>query len=74
VEFIKENDTLRADDYFYVYRSDDIRTKYMRTIFFTDRAIYRPGQTIYFKGSFLKMMVIKTHSRHNSARRWNYSM
>ncbi|HPS31775.1 MAG TPA: MG2 domain-containing protein, partial [bacterium] len=28
---------------------------YERTVFFTDRAIYRPGQTIYFKGIMLNI-------------------
>ena len=27
---------------------------YYQTVFFTDRAIYRPGQTVYFKGIVLK--------------------
>lgn len=27
---------------------------YEKTVFFTDRAIYRPGQTVYFKGIMLK--------------------
>ncbi len=27
---------------------------YAKTVFFTDRAIYRPGQTVYFKGIMLK--------------------
>ncbi|NJK87048.1 MAG: hypothetical protein HC906_14795 [Bacteroidales bacterium] len=31
------------------YRNDDERN-YTRTYFFTDRGIYRPGQTVYFKG------------------------
>ena len=31
------------------YGSPEVRT-YVSTHFFTDRAIYRPGQTIYFKG------------------------
>lgn len=32
----------------------------IRTFFFTDRAVYRPGQTVYFKG-----LTIKTH-KHKS--------
>lgn len=30
------------------------RRSYEKTVFFTDRAIYRPGQTVYFKGIMLK--------------------
>ena len=40
---------------------------YAQTTFFTDRAIYRPGQTIYFKGIMLQYMgetpAIKANSR-----------
>jgi uncharacterized protein YfaS (alpha-2-macroglobulin family) len=50
IEFSKGDDHLFADDYFYLYRNDTKPQKTGRTIFFTDRAIYRPGQTIYFKG------------------------
>lgn len=50
VEFSNGKDELLADDYFYPYRNDAPTQKTIRTIFFTDRAIYRPGQTIYFKG------------------------
>src|SRR5690606_35502376 len=45
-------DTLRTDGYFGSYRRDDGNEKKVNvhTFLFTDRAIYRPGQTIYFKG------------------------
>lgn len=50
-----QNDHLHLDDraYAYVYRGgkDPVdETKTRRTFFFTDRSIYRPGQTLYFKG------------------------
>ncbi|MGB3073693.1 MAG: MG2 domain-containing protein, partial [Chitinophagales bacterium] len=54
VEFTAGDDRLMADDYFYLYRYTEEKQKTLRTIFFTDRAIYRPGQTIYFKGIVLE--------------------
>ena len=51
VHLSKGNDRLYSDDYLYQY--EPYRQKpQMRTVtyFFTDRAIYRPGQTVYFKG------------------------
>lgn len=50
IDFQGANDRLNSDQSFYQYkryRNDDKRTV---TYFFTDRSIYRPGQTIYFKG------------------------
>ena len=41
-------DRLKSAFWGYPYSRD--RRSYSRTYFFTDRAIYRPGQTIYFKG------------------------
>ena len=35
---------------FYSYERDPDNSTHMRTMLFTDRSIYRPGQTIYFKG------------------------
>ncbi|MGV3761145.1 alpha-2-macroglobulin family protein [Parapedobacter sp.] len=45
-------DTLRTDGYFGSYRAEDENevTASLHTFLFTDRAIYRPGQTVYFKG------------------------
>ena len=48
-----KNDELFTDDnyYNYSYTYDGLKTTYTnRTFFFTDRSIYRPGQTIFFKG------------------------
>ncbi|MCK4359567.1 MAG: hypothetical protein KAW92_12680 [Candidatus Cloacimonetes bacterium] len=50
IEFIYKNDRLFTDDSFYDYYYKHKKEKLIRTFFFTDRAIYRPGQTIYFKG------------------------
>lgn len=55
LEVTYQNDHLHLDDraYSYVYREetepvDEKRNR--RIFFFTDRSIYRPGQTVYFKG------------------------
>lgn len=38
-------------DHFYIYPvQPSIERSYLQTFFYTDRAIYRPGQTIWFKG------------------------
>ncbi|MDR3133410.1 MAG: hypothetical protein LBU42_05240, partial [Prevotellaceae bacterium] len=51
--FTKGTDSYAGCDvYLYRYASTD-KPSY-RTAFFTDRAIYRPGQTVYFKGLVLK--------------------
>lgn len=51
LELIKGDDVLFLDDNIYIneyYKQPD--NDYVRTFLFTDRSIYRPGQTIYFKG------------------------
>ncbi len=54
LEMVKGNDRLFLKDNFYLYRSDVQKHSSTVTHFFTDRAIYRPGQTIYFKGIVLE--------------------
>ncbi|MDR0969573.1 MAG: hypothetical protein LBM67_03435 [Lentimicrobiaceae bacterium] len=50
VNLANGSDTLYSDTYFRVNNEKTNPTRNDRTWFFTDRAIYRPGQTIYFKG------------------------
>ena len=51
IEFTKSNDKLVVSDrHYYSNFSQGNEKKKTKTWFFTDRAIYRPGQTIYFKG------------------------
>ncbi len=52
VELINGNDRYRTDDNsLYMYKETPYtQPMETRTTLFTDRAIYRPGQTIYFKG------------------------
>ncbi|MDX2305122.1 MAG: alpha-2-macroglobulin family protein [Microscillaceae bacterium] len=44
----------RNQDYIYLYKSTREERLYTNTHFFLDRAIYRPGQTVYFKGIVLE--------------------
>ncbi len=50
IDFKLENDFLTSDESFYLYDYKKDNTFRRRTYFFTDRAIYRPGQTVFFKG------------------------
>jgi len=55
LEFIKDKDKIVTPNYFYqnpTYRKQE--KTILKTFFFTDRAIYRPGQTVYFKGIILE--------------------
>ncbi|MCW3086232.1 MAG: hypothetical protein JWP12_3598 [Bacteroidetes bacterium] len=50
-----ETDRLQTDNGLYMYKeSPRDKIKEPRTFFFTDRAIYRPGQTVYFKGIMIR--------------------
>ena len=46
----KDNDALIPQDQHYISRKESSSSPYENTKLFTDRAIYRPGQTVYFKG------------------------
>lgn len=49
--FRKNDDMLLTDEYFYQnYLYTEPERNNVSTYFFTDRAIYRPGQYVYFKG------------------------
>jgi hypothetical protein len=50
---IKEDQYISDNLYQYPYSEKPEKTT-LRTFFFTDRAIYRPGQPIYFKGILLE--------------------
>ncbi len=54
IDFKLGNDFLTTDDETYIYKPDHHVSSRIETSFFTDRAIYRPGQTIYFKGITIK--------------------
>ncbi len=64
VDFSYGKDYLNTSENFYQYRQfRDNRRTYTRTVFFTDRAIYRPGQTVFFKG-----IVLATTGKDNEIR------
>jgi hypothetical protein len=50
IDFSTANDRFNSDESFYQSRPYRYNQKTTTTYFFTDRSIYRPGQTIYFKG------------------------
>ena len=52
VNLFKDGDML-SDRYMYFYNYPNKDEKKEKTFFFTDRAIYRPGQTVHFKGVIL---------------------
>jgi hypothetical protein len=54
MEIIHNNDRLMSDREQYQYTRSERTSSTVQTFFFTDRSIYRPGQTVYFKGIVLK--------------------
>ncbi|MCF8386246.1 MAG: hypothetical protein K9G58_04975 [Bacteroidales bacterium] len=54
IQLIHKKDTLQSNEVFYAYPERGKDEPQTRTFFFTDRAIYRPGQTLYFKGIMLE--------------------
>ncbi|MEZ4883718.1 MAG: alpha-2-macroglobulin family protein [Chitinophagales bacterium] len=52
VVMTKGDDRYSYNDNLY-YRNESPQSRQTRTFFFTDRSIYRPGQTVYFKGLML---------------------
>ncbi|MCF8295945.1 MAG: alpha-2-macroglobulin [Saprospiraceae bacterium] len=66
LDFKDGNDRFITQNYFsqYRYYKAEIHTS-TRTHFFTDRAIYRPGQTVHFKGIVLQSSGEKTEIKTN---------
>lgn len=67
IELAYKDEYLFEDNsfYTYTYRQPDERDEWhTKTFFFLDRAIYRPGQTVYFKG-----LVIRTNDEANEIRK-----
>ncbi|MEI7594878.1 MAG: alpha-2-macroglobulin family protein [Bacteroidota bacterium] len=55
MELFTATDRLMTNNNYYLSKHyDNAKGKRTRTHFYTDRAIYRPGQTIYFKGVVLE--------------------
>lgn len=70
LEFTHGTDRLYVQQQFNLFRPQDPQRQNTRTFFFTDRGIYRPGQTLYFKG--ITLQVDNTHGE-NSRILPNYS-
>ena len=54
IKITHQKDVLHLDDNYYRYNYRERERVNQTTHFFLDRAIYRPGQTIYFKGLVLE--------------------
>jgi hypothetical protein len=55
LEFIRGDDQLVTGDRMYIGRDSEREAKpVVKTFFFTDRSIYRPGQTVYYKAIILE--------------------
>ncbi len=67
IVFSQGKDTLTTSKNYHYSSNSKIKDKKIKTVFFTDRAIYRPGQTLYFKG-----IVIETDGESSSIKT-NYS-
>ena len=67
IDFANGKDRIQSDYNFYQYRyyNDYNHEKVITTNFFLDRAIYRPGQTIFFKGIVLQSDSISTEIKTN---------
>ena len=62
VKFSRADDELfQKDASYFLYRNDKQVTEKTKVHFFTDRAIYRPGQIVYFKGIVISSINEKKH-------------
>ncbi|MFO0322950.1 MAG: alpha-2-macroglobulin family protein [Bacteroidota bacterium] len=61
IEFINGNDHYFNNNSYYRYKSDENNYTTVTSHIFTDRAIYRPGQTVYFKSIVLESTHGKNH-------------
>lgn len=52
-QLFNNNDSLTITNQTYIYKKDIYTSTSPQISFFTDRKIYRPGQTVYFKGIVL---------------------
>ncbi len=60
IKFAKGEDYLHSDNAYLPVPYKAPVKKVVKTVFFTDRAIYRPGQSVYFKGLILESENDKT--------------
>lgn len=64
LEFIYGDDRLMPNRNFYLSRPYNRNFTHTRSFFFTDRSIYRPGQTVYFKGILLRTHDLEGEKNH----------
>jgi uncharacterized protein YfaS (alpha-2-macroglobulin family) len=62
IEFMNGNDTYFNNNSFYTYRPNEKNYTRIQSHLFTDRAIYRPGQTVYFKSILLESTNNQNHT------------
>ncbi|MFH1005751.1 MAG: alpha-2-macroglobulin family protein [Bacteroidota bacterium] len=68
IELTNGKDKLYTNNGIYLYKHySQKKNTYLKTFFFTDRAIYRPGQTVYFKGIVLETDEENNHIVPNSS-------
>lgn len=67
IEFINGNDSYYNNNSYYTYKPYQNEYTQVRSFIFTDRAIYRPGQTVYFKS-----IVLETTNGKNPKLKTNY--
>lgn len=69
IKIIFNDDTAYFGDYFIsrAYRQNTTKDTHYNNFLFTDRSIYRPGQTVYFKGIATKSKDGKTEILANDA-------
>ncbi|HSG68404.1 MAG TPA: MG2 domain-containing protein, partial [Bacteroidales bacterium] len=73
LEFINGPDRFISPNYFYSSRINKPDARPVNiTYFFTDRSIYRPGQTIYFKGILVERIAENYELRKNTATTVNF--
>ena len=66
LEFILGKDRLFTRETFYQYPvQPEVKTFSEQTYFFTDRSLYRPGQTVYFKGIIVNSNGDESHILKN---------
>lgn len=62
MEFVNGADSYYNNNSYYNYKPNDNQEPAIHSFFYTDRAIYRPGQTVYFKGIVLQNLRGKNNS------------
>lgn len=62
VEFINGSDSYFNNNSYYTYKQNDNNYTRIQSYIYTDRAIYRPGQTVYFKSIVLESVNNKNHT------------